>query len=337
MSTQTSLPALLRGFFEDYLVAQRDVSPNTIFAYRDSIKLFLRFAARRTGRQVIRLRLADLGPITVLSFLDYLEVERRNCVATRNCRLVAVHRFFGYVADRDPRHADLCRRVLDIPIKKTTSSAMTYLDRDEVKALLAAPLPAHRLGRRDIALLTLLYNTGARASEAVALSIKDVRFEPPSQVRLFGKGRKERACPLWQETVDALRAYLQQRNDGSQPDAPLFLNAHRKRISRFGVVTILKRHVATAATQQPSLAAKHISPHSIRHTAAMHLLQSGVELNVIKSWLGHVSITTTSQYIEIDMEMKRKAIERCTPPVPVPVGESPWRCRQDIIQWLEDL
>ena len=214
---------------------------------------------------------------------------------------------------------------------------MTYLDRDEVKALLAAPLPAHRLGCRDIALLTLLYNTGARASEAVALSIKDVRFEPPSQVRLFGKGRKERACPLWQETVDALRAYLQQRNDGNQPDAPLFLNAHRNRISRFGVVTILKRHVATAATQQPSLAAKHISPHSIRHTAAMHLLQSGVELNVIKSWLGHVSITTTSQYIEIDMEMKRKAIERCTPPVPVPAGDSPWRCRQDIIQWLEDL
>ena len=337
MSIQTSLPTLLRGFFEDYLAAQRDVSPNTIFAYRDSIKLFLRFGARRSGRQVIRLRLTDLGPTTVLAFLDYLEVERRNCVATRNCRLVAVHRFFGYVADRDPRHADLCRRVLDIPVKKTTSSAMTYLDRDEVKALLAAPLPAHRLGRRDIALLTLLYNTGARASEAVALSIKDVRFEPPSQVSIFGKGRKERVCPLWQETVDALRAYLQQRNEGNQPDTPLFLNAHRKRISRFGVVTILKRHVATATTQQPSLTAKRISPHTMRHTAAMHLLQSGVELNVIKSWLGHVSITTTSQYIEIDMEMKRKAIERCTPPVPVPAGDSPWRCRQDIIQWLEDL
>ena len=337
MNTQTSLPTLLRGFFEDYLAAQRDVSPNTIYAYRDSIKLFLRFAARRSGRQVIRLRLADLGPTTVLSFLDYLEVERRNCVATRNCRLVAVHRFFGYIADTDPRHADLCRRVIDIPVKKTTSSAMTYLERDEVKALLAAPLPAHRLGRRDIALLTLLYNTGARASEVVALSVKDVHFASPTQVRIFGKGRKERACPLWQETVDALRAYLQQRNSANRPDAPLFLNAHNKRISRFGVVTILKRHIATAATQQPSLATKHISPHTMRHTAAMHLLQSGVELNVIKSWLGHVSITMTSQYIEIDMEMKRKAIERCSPPVAVPAGDSPWHCRQDIIQWLEDL
>ena len=337
MSTQTSLPTLLRGFFENYLAAQRDVSPNTVFAYRDSIKLLLRFAARRSGRQVIRLRLADLGPITVLSFLDNLEVERKNCVATRNCRLVAVHRFFGYVADTDPRHADLCRRVLDIPVKKTTSSAMTYLHQDEVKALLAAPLPTHRLGRRDIALFTFLYNTGARASEAVTLNVKDVRFEPPTQVRILGKGRKERTCPLWKETVDALRAYLQQRNNGDQPDAPLFLNAHNKRISRFGVITILKRHVATAAAQQPSLATKRISPHTMRHTAAMHLLQSGVELNVIKSWLGHVSITTTSQYIEIDMEMKRKAIERCSPPVPVPADDSPWHSRQDIIQWLEDL
>jgi site-specific recombinase XerD len=337
MNAKRSLPTLLRGFFEDYLAAQRDVSPNTIFAYRDSIKLLLLFAARRSGRQVIRLQLADLGPTTVLSFLDYLEVERKNCVATRNCRLVAVHRFFGYVADTDPRHADLCRRVLDIPIKKTTSDAMTYLHRDEVKALLAAPLPTQRLGLRDIALLTFLYNTGARASEVVALNVKDVRFEPPTQVRILGKGRKERACPLWPETVHALRAYLQQRHNGNQPDAPLFVNAHKKRISRFGVVTILKRHVVTAAAQRPSLATKRISPHSIRHTVAMHLLQSGVELNVIKSWLGHVSITTTSQYIEIDMEMKRKAIERCSPLVPVPAGDSPWHRRQDIIQWLEDL
>lgn len=337
MSTQASLSTLLRGFFEDYLAAQRDVSGNTIYAYRDSIKLFLHFAARNSGRQVIRLQLSDLGPSTVLSFLNHLEVERKNCVATRNCRLVAVHRFFGYVADTDPRHAELCRRVLEIPVKKTASSAMTYLDRDEMKALLAAPSPSHRLGLRDIALLTFLYNTGARASEVVDSNIKDVRFEPPTQARIFGKGRKERACPLWQETIDVLRAYLQQRKGGSQFDTPLFLNAHGKRISRFGVIAILRRHVAAAAAHKPSLATKHISPHTLRHTAAMHLLQSGVEINVIKSWLGHVSITTTSQYIEIDMEMKRQAIERCSPPVPEPAGDSPWHSRQDIIQWLEDL
>lgn len=337
MSTKTSLPTLLRGFFEAYLAAQRDVSPNTVFAYRDSIKLLLRFAARRTGRQVIRLRVDDLGSDTVLAFLAYLETERKNCVATRNCRLIAVHRFFAYVADVDPQHAELCRRVLDIPVKKTVSSTMTYLDRDEMKALLAVPRPSHRLGVRDSALLTFLYNTGARASEAVGLNIKDVRFETPALVHILGKGRKERACPLWPETVEVLQAYLQQRDDGDRPDAPLFLNAHSRRLGRFGVVTILERHIATAARQRPSLAAKRISPHTLRHTAAMHLLQSGVETNVIKSWLGHVSVTTTSEYIEIDMAMKRAALERCTPPVPEPTGDIPWRSRQDIIEWLEDL
>ena len=337
MTDGTALPTLLRGFFEEYLAAQRDVSANTIHAYRDSLKLLLRFAARRTGRQVVRLRLADLGADTVLAFLAHLETERKNCVATRNCRLVAVHRFFAYMGDRDPRHAELCHRVLDIPVKKTVSSAMTYLDRDEMKALLAIPTPAQRLGLRDHALLTFLYHTGARASEAVAASIRDIRFETPSQARLLGKGRKERACPLWSETVHALHSYLQQRDDGDRPDAPLFLNGHGRRLGRFGVVTIIKRHVAAAAKHQPSLAVKCISPHSLRHTAAMHLLQSGVELNVIKSWLGHVSITTTSQYIEIDMAMKREALARCAPPVPPPSGESPWHARQDIVQWLEDL
>lgn len=337
MSTQTSLPTLLRGFFEDYLSAQRDVSVNTIYAYRDSIKLLLRFAARCTGRQVIRLRLGDLGADTVLPFLKHLETERKNCVATRNCRLVAVHRFFAYVADTDPRHAELCRRVLDIPVKRTVSSAMTYLDRDEMKALLAVPIPSHRLGLRDLTLLTLLYNTGARASEAVGLSIRDIRFETPAQVRILGKGRKERACPIWPETVNALHAYLEQRSDRDRPNAPLFLNAHGRRLSRFGVVKVVKRHVAAAAKLKPSLAAKRISPHTLRHTAAMHLLQAGVELNVIKSWLGHVSITTTSQYIEIDMAMKREALELCSPPVPTQPGDSPWHCRQDIVEWLQDL
>jgi len=337
MNDEASLPTMLRAFFDDYLAAQRDVSPNTIFAYRDSIKLFLRFAAKRSGRQVIRLRLEDLGASTVLPFLDYLEKERKNCAATRNCRLIAIHRFFAYVADRDPRMADLCRRVLDIPVKKTMSSSMTYLDRDEVKALLAAPTREHRLGLRDLALLTLLYNTGARASEVVDLDVKHLRLSAPPHVRIFGKGRKERICPLWQETAETLREYLRQRTDGGQPDAPLFLNGHGKRISRFGVVTIIKRHVAAAAVRQKSLGSKCISPHTMRHTAAMHLLQSGVELNVIKSWLGHVSITTTSQYIEIDMAMKRAAIERSAAPVPVAKGARPWRSRRDIIQWLEDL
>jgi integrase/recombinase XerD len=194
-----------------------------------------------------------------------------------------------------PRHADLCRRVPGIPVKKTSSSSLTYLDRDEVKALLAAPSPADRPGLRDRALLTLLYNTGARASEAAGLDINDVRLQTPSQVRIFGKGRKERVCPLWQESADAVRAHLDQRDDRDRPGAPLFLNAHGKRITRFGLATILQRHVAAAASRQASLASKLVSPHTIRHSTALHLLQARVELNVIKSWLGHVSITTTSE------------------------------------------
>ncbi len=337
MSADTNLPTLLRAFFEDYLAAQRDVSTNTIHAYRDSLKLLLSFAARRAGRQVIRLRLEDIDATTVLAFLAHLENDRKNCAATRNCRLTAIHRFFAYAAEIDPRHAELCRRVVEIPTKKTVSSSMTYIDRDEMKVMLSVPSPSPRLGARDLALLMLLYNTGARASEAVGLSIEDIRFEPPAHARLFGKGRKERTCPLWPETVDALRAYLERRDDASRGDAPLFLNAQGKRLGRFGVVTIIKRYVSATAKLQPSLAAKRISPHTMRHTAAMHMLQSGVELNVIRSWLGHVSVTTTNEYVEIDMAMKCEALKRCPPPVPAQPGDGSWRSREDIMQWLDDL
>ena len=337
MSTKPTLPTLLHGFFETYLAGQRDVSPNTIFAYRDSIKLLLRFAAHKTGRQVIRLQVDDLGSDTVLAFLAYLEAERKNCAATRNCRLIAIHRFFAYVAEMEPQHAELCRRVFDIPIKKVVSNTMIYLERDEMKALLDVPRSSERFGLRDSALLTLMYNTGARASEAVGLNIKDVRFETLPLVHILGKGRKQRTCPIWPETVEVLKAYLKQRNDGPRLDEPLFLNAQGNRLGRFGVVAILRRHIVAATRQQPSLTNKRISPHTLRHTAAMHMLQAGVEINVIKSWLGHVSVTTTNEYIEIDLAMKREAIERCTPPVPEPTGEIPWHSRQDIIDWLQDL
>ena len=212
-----------------------------------------------------------------------------------------------------------------------------YLERDEMKALLDVPRPSERFGLRASALLTLMYNTGARASEAVGLNIKDVRFETLPLVHILGKGRKQRTCPIWPETVEVLKAYLKQRNDGAHLDEPLFLNAQGNRLGRFGVVAILRRHIVAAARQQPSLTNKRISPHTLRHTAAMHMLQAGVEINVIKSWLGHVSVTTTNEYIEIDLAMKREAIERCTPPVPEPTGEIPWHSRQDIIDWLQDL
>jgi site-specific recombinase XerD len=259
MKTTEGLPTLLRGFFEDYLAGQRDVSRNTIMAYRDAFKLFLRFAAKRASRQVVRLRLEDLGPTMLLAFLDHLEHERQNSVATRNYRLVAIHRFFAYVADRDPLHAELCRRILEVPIKKTGTCPMTYLERDEIKTVLAAPDPSQPLGLRDRALLTFLYNTGARASEAAALEVRDLHLQTPAQVRLRGKGRKERLCPLWPETTNVLRTYLDSRGKADKLDQPLFLNAHGNRITRFGLGVIVSRHVKTATTAQPSLARKQIT------------------------------------------------------------------------------
>lgn len=337
MKNTSSLPTLLRGFFEDYLTGQRDLSPNTILAYRDGFMLFLRFAAKRCNRQVIRLRLEDLGPPTLRAFLEHLETERGNCVATRNYRLVAIHRFFAYVVAREPFYAQLCRQVMDIPIKKTTTSAVAYLDRDEIKAVLGAPDLSHPLGLRDVALLTFLYNTGARVSEVTAMNVGDVRLETPAQVRILGKGRKERLCPLWSETAATLRAHLAQRQLLDNIEQAVFVNARGQRITRHGVNVIIQRHIATAAETQSSLKRKRFGPHTFRHTTAMHLLQAGVELNVIRAWLGHVSITTTSQYIEIDMKMKREALERCSSPVPTPSGKSPWHTRDDIIQWLHDL
>jgi site-specific recombinase XerD len=336
MTTPRFLPTLMQGFFQDYLAGQRDLSPNTIMAYRDTFKLLLQFAAKHCNRQVIQLDIEDLGPATVRSFLDHLETERRNCVATRNYRLVAIHRFFAYAATCDPALLHLCRRVMEVPIKKTRTCPMTYLERHEIQAVLASPNRSHPLGLRDLALLTFLYNTGSRVSELVALDVTDVRMETPPQVRILGKGRKLRWCPLWPETTTVLRLYLQQREIGDQVAVPLFVNARGHRITRHGINVIIQRHVA-AAPNCPSLKAKHIGPHTFRHTAAMHLLQAGVELNVIRAWLGHVSITTTSQYIEIDMKMKHEALKRCPPPVRIPTGRTPWHSRKDIIQWLRDL
>ncbi len=201
MTKHHSLPTFLQSFFQDHLTGQRDLSPNTIMAYRDTFKLFLQFAAKRCDRQVIRLDIEDLGPDTVRGFLDHLERERKNSVATRNYRLVAIHRFFAYAATCEPTLLRLCERVMDVPIKKTTTCPMTYLERNEIQALLASPDRSKPMGLRDLAILTFLYNTGARVSELAALDVNDLRLESPAQVRVLGKGRKQRWCPLWAETT----------------------------------------------------------------------------------------------------------------------------------------
>ncbi len=323
----------VQSFFRDFLVAQRNASPNTVLCYRDALKLLLVFAADRARRAVTGLRLDDVGPETVLAFLDHLERDRGCGAATRNVRLAAIRTFFRYVARQEPTVADLCRRVVDIPAKKREVRLPTYLELDELKGMLSRVQQTTALGRRDYALLWLLYDTGARVSEIVNLNVRAVRLEAPEQVRLLGKGRKERVCPISAETAKLLRACIGERDIPLDSDIPLFVNRVGARLTRGGIARRIQRHVGTMVT----LAERRVSPHTFRHTTAMHLLQSGVDLRVISAILGHASMLTTHHYTRIDLEMKRKALAKvAASKPPVDKHERPaWHREPDLIEWLE--
>lgn len=328
-----TLARVLQDFFRIHLVAHRNVSPHTLRAYRDALVLLLRFAADRRGRNASTLELTDLDRDVVLAFLDSLELNRGNCVRTRNARLAALHSFFRYVATEAPAVAAQCQTILGIPIKRGDHGTVSCLDRAEVEHLLAAPDRQSRKGRRDAALLWFLYNTGARAQEVVDARIVDVRFTAPAQVRLRGKGRKERLCPLWPQTVTVLRHMLRDRQVAEDSLEPLFLSTAGRSMTRFGLRHIVRECVNHASATRPELRARRINPHTFRHTTALHLLQSGVELNVVRSWLGHASIQTTHAYIEIDIAMKRTALEATSRPTPRrPRWQNP-----TILNWLEAL
>ena len=335
MSPTNRLPRLLQDFFRVHLVARRNLSPHTVRAYRDALVLLLRFAALRRARNVTRLDLTCLGQPTILAFLEDLETSRDNGIRTRNARLAAIHSFFRYVAAEEPAAAELCRSVLSIPAKRAPQPALVCLSRDEITHLLHTPDDTRRKGRRDAALLWFLYNTGARAQEVVDVRLPALRLSAPAQVRLYGKGRKERLCPLWAETVKRLRHMLRDRDTDDSDDQPLFLNLAGRPLTRFGLGHIVRTCVATAATSCPSLATQAISPHTFRHATALHLLQSGVELNVVRCWLGHASIETTHSYIEVDLEMKRAALAATAPPEDG-LRHSTWR-EPDLLAWLEAL
>ncbi len=303
-------------------------------AYRDTLVLLLRFAAERAARNVTALDLNCLDSPTILAFLENLEISRGNTIRTRNARLAAIHSFFRYVAAEEPASAALCQAVLGIPIKRSVRSAVTCLAREEISCLLNTPDCSRPDGRRDVALFWFLYNTGARAQEVVDVRLPAVRFNAPAQVRLQGKGRKERLCPLWPETVERLRHMLRDRQSDEKSDEFLFLSATGHPLSRFGLRFIVRRCVAQAAQSYPEIAQKPISPHTFRHSTALHLLQSGVDLNVVRSWLGHSSIETTHAYMEIDMEMKRAALAATAPQAEY--IQPSWR-QPDILAWLENL
>lgn len=336
---KTRLPNLLgaaiRDYFMDHLPRLRGTSPHTIHSYRDSIVLLLRFLSQQRKKPVTELNLTDLDPPGILAFLSHLEQERNNAVSTRNVRLSAIHAFFHFVAGRNPEHLELAQRVLGIPFKRTRQRAIDYLEYEEIDAILKTINRAKPQGSRDYALLATMFNTGGRVQEIADLRACDLQLTKPFQVRLFGKGRKERYCPLWPQTAAVLRAFCHQRNLDLRSESRVFLNHRRQPVTRFGIRHILVRCLSRACENAPNLRKKRLHPHSVRHSNAVALLKSGVDLSTISHLLGHASINTTNRYAKIDLEMKRQAIAKVKP---VPrQSRTPWSQDRTILDWLESL
>ncbi len=314
---RTGFPALLQDFFQRRLLAERGASAHTIASYRDTFELLLRYAEKCTRRTPSALTLEDIDAPLVLAFLDHLETERGNSPRTRNLRLTAIRSFMRHASLRDPAALPVAERVLAISPKRFDRPALDFLSRAEVEVLLEAPDRASWSGQRDAVMLAVLYNSGARVSELAGLRIADLLLDRASALHLHGKGRKERVVPLWKPTAKQLRAWLP-RIDRS-PDAPVFPNRAGTPLSRSGIEQRLRVAVTTAARRCPSLAARRISPHTLRHTTAMHLLQAGVDITVIALWLGHEDTATTHLYVEADLAMKEAALRRLDEPSLKPV------------------
>jgi len=324
----------IKRFLSYYLPVQKGLASNTILAYRDAIKLLLCYAADTLHKNIEELCVEDIGESLVLQFLDHLENTRGCSARTRNARLAAVRALFSFIAREEPSlllHSQLIRT---IPIKRTQHKTVGYLEENEMQALLNSVDLNSRTGLRDKALLLLLYNTGARVSAIVGLKVADLRLDGVAQVKLLGKGNKYRTCPLWDETVEALDDYLKQRTAKYPAAKQLFLNANGSALTRFGVRYIIGKYTKKIKNKCPSIASKTVTPHTIRHTTAMHLLRSGNDINIVSYWLGHADINTTHIYVEIDMEMKLRMLQKTTAP-DVKKALS-WQ-KPDVLQWLDAL
>jgi site-specific recombinase XerD len=300
----------VRRFLIEELVADRNLSPNTQKSYRDTIRLLFNFVAERYSIDPTRATVEQIDANVVRAFLANLENERGNSTATRNQRLAALHSLYRFIGRLVPDLVDQASQIQAIPLRRTVVPTIPYLEKHEIDALLAVP-DRRPQGRRDYAILLFLYNTGARASEASRLAIADLDLHISPSVRFFGKGRKIRICPLWKWTADILRELLGSRIYGPG-QSPVFLNVRGGPITRYGVHALVARTAAKASETVPSLRKKRVSPHTIRHTTAVHLLRAGVDINTIRAWLGHVSLETTNRYAEVDLEMKAKALETCS-------------------------
>jgi len=325
----------LQAFFAEHLLAHKRASPQTIACYRDTFRLLLRFMREKTGAEPSALLLAALDADAVLAFLDHLERDRGCSVRSRNNRLAAIRSFFRVVSLRVPDRLEQVTRVMAIPVKRGDKRLVHYLSREEVKALLAAPDRTVWTGRRDHALLLTLYNTGARVSEIIALRREQVRLDlaAGAHVELKGKGRKERVVPIWAETARVLRAWFRELGDFG--DGVAFPGARGRALSRDGVDHLLRRTVSTAAAAAcPSLGAKKVSPHVLRHSTAMHLFQAGVDMAVIALWLGHESLETTHVYVEADLATKERALEKLAP---IPGMPARYRADDKLLAFLANL
>jgi integrase/recombinase XerD len=328
-----SFATLLQSFFLEHLGSHRAVSPRTIAAYRDCFRLLLRFAEQHIGKSPTTFALTDLNASLALAFLDHLERDRRNGVRTRNLRLAALRSFLKYAVHHDLSAIQVIEKALAVPMKRFDRSMLGFLTRPEMQAILDAPPSTTWVGRRDRALFAMLYNTGARVSEIIAVRVKNVILDASPAVHLMGKGRKERSVPLWRSTVRLTREWKRCLGNGTD-DAYIFPSRTGTAMTRSNVAQRLTLAVETAAEKLPELRRRSISPHTIRHSTAMHLLQSGVELPVIALWLGHEDPATTHLYLEADLAMKERALNRLRPPeTKFPRYKPP----DQLMQFLQDL
>ena len=335
MADHASVGFWVRRFLSEHLIHERGVSRNTQQSYRDTFCLFLPFVATQRKTDVDRLVIDDLSPSIVSAFLSHLEQTRSCSVATRNQRLATLHAFARYTGNCSPEHAEWCAEIRAVPLKRGWGTPVTYLEKEEIDALLRAPDRRRKHGQRDYALLLFLYNSGARASEAARVAIEDLTWDSTGtgSVKIHGKGRKIRFCPLWKKTMDELHCLTRE----GDPSRPLFLNRYGDAMTRFGIHELVARHAKAAAETVPSLKAKRISPHVVRHTTATHLLRAGVDLNTIRAWLGHVSLDTTNIYAETDLAMKAKALAACDPGGGHRRSKKKWRDDPSLMDFLRKL
>jgi integrase/recombinase XerD len=333
---QSFLGPWLKRFLLEYLISVKNLSRNTQQSYRDTFRLYLPYLAKKIKKSVDQLTTQDMSSKSIENFLLNIELERHCSIATRNQRLTAIHAFAEFVGLNSPEHTEWCRQVHSIPFKRGPKATISYLEKDEMDALLNAPDQSTKIGKRDYVLLLFLYNTGARADELAQLTIGDLDISrnPKKNVSLVtirGKGKKFRRCPLWDDTCREILPII----SGREATEHVFINRYKKPITRFGVHTLVKKYAKQLFPQYPALTKKRVSPHTIRHTTATHLLQAGVDINTIRAWLGHVSLDTTNVYVEVNLEMKAKALACCE--VSPKHHHKYWRNDKNLMNFLESL